>query len=132
MIVLNNDQQNKLIQQYVELVVDNMDRKTMEEWITDELIFQYGKLTKEELKERVDCFDEELFEELVDNVTQQYPKQLNTFEKDNAPVIINLPEGTNLTRVIRSDDDYASKVDTLVDNMVASDDNIVTHDSEGC
>ena len=79
MIVLNNDQQDKLIQQFVELVVDNMGRKTMEVWITDELIFQHGKLTKEELKERVDCFDEELFEELVDNVTQQYPKQLNTF-----------------------------------------------------
>ena len=132
MIVLNNDQQNKLIQQYVELVVDNMDRKTMEEWITDELIFKFEKLTKEELKEEVGNFDEGLFDELVDNVTQQYPKQLNTFEKDNAPVIINLPEGTNLTRVIRSDDDYASKVDTLVGNMVASDDNVFTHDSEGC
>ena len=79
MIVLNNDQQNKLIQQYVELVVDNMDRKTMEEWITDELIFQYGKLTNEELKERVDTFDEGLFDELVDNVTQQYAKLPNTF-----------------------------------------------------
>ena len=79
MIVLNNDQQDKLIQQYVEIVVDNMDRKTMEEWITDELIFQYGKLTKEELKERVDTFDEGLFEELVDNVTQQYAKLPNTF-----------------------------------------------------
>ena len=31
-----------------------------------------------------------------------------------------------------TDDDYADKVDTLVDNMVASDDNIYTHDSEGC
>ena len=72
MIVLNNDQQNKLVQQYVELVVDNMDRKTMEEWITDELIFQHGKLTKEELKERVDTFDEGLFEELVDNVGGQF------------------------------------------------------------
>ena len=71
MIVLNNDQQDKLIQQYVEIVVDNMDRKTMEEWITDELIFQYGKLTKEELKERVDTFDEGLFDELVDNVTNE-------------------------------------------------------------
>ena len=30
------------------------------------------------------------------------------------------------------DSDYASKVDTLVDNMVASDDNEPTHDSEGC
>ena len=31
-----------------------------------------------------------------------------------------------------TDDDYADKVDTLVENMVASDDNIFTHDSEGC
>ena len=71
MIVLNNDQQNKLVQQYVELVVDNMDRKTMEEWITEELIFKYEKLTKEELKEEVGNFDEGLFEELVDNVGGQ-------------------------------------------------------------
>ena len=79
MIVLNNDQQDKLVEQFVELQVDNMDTKTMMEWITDELIFQYGKLTKEELKERVECYDEGLFDELVDNVTQQYPKQLNQF-----------------------------------------------------
>ena len=78
-VQLTSSQRSELVSQFVEIVVDNMDRKTMEEWITDELIFQYGKLTKEELKERVDCFDEELFEELVDNVTQQYPKQLNTF-----------------------------------------------------
>ena len=31
-----------------------------------------------------------------------------------------------------TDSDYADKVDTFVDNMVASDDNIYTHDSEGC
>ena len=31
-----------------------------------------------------------------------------------------------------TDDDYGDKVDTLVENMVASDDNIFTHDSEGC
>ena len=31
-----------------------------------------------------------------------------------------------------TDDDYADKVDTLVGNMVASDDNVYTHDSEGC
>ena len=71
MIVLNNDQQNKLIEQYVELVVDNMDRKTMEEWITEELIFKFEKLTKEELKEEVGNFDEDLFDELVDNVTNE-------------------------------------------------------------
>ena len=79
MIVLNNDQQDKLVEQFVELQVDNMDTKTMMEWITDELIFQYGKLTKEELKERVECYDEGLFDEVVDNVTQQYAKLPNTF-----------------------------------------------------
>ena len=68
---LTNDQFGELVQQFVEIQVDNMDTKTMAEWITDELIFQNGKLTNEELKERVDCFDEELFDELVDNVTNE-------------------------------------------------------------
>ena len=76
---LTSAQRDELIEQFVELQVDNMDTKTMMEWITDELIFQYGKLSNEELKERVDCYDEDLFDELVDNVTQQYPKQLNQF-----------------------------------------------------
>jgi hypothetical protein len=75
---LTSAQRDELIQQYVELVVDNMDRKTMEEWITDELIFQHGKLTNEELKERVDCFDENLFEELVDNIVNTDPTVYNT------------------------------------------------------
>ena len=79
---LTNDQFGELVQQFVEMQVDVMDTKTMEEWITDELMYQYGKLSNEELKERVDCFDEDLFDELVDNVTQQYPKQLNQFEKE--------------------------------------------------
>ena len=79
-MTLTNDQFGELVQHFVEIQVENMDIHTMEEWITDELIYQYGKLTPEELKERVDCYDEDwLYEELVDNVTQQYPKQLNTF-----------------------------------------------------
>ena len=76
---LNNDQFGELVQQFVEIQVDSMDTKTMMEWITDELIFQYGKLTNEELKVRVECYDEDLFDELVDNVTQQYAKLPNTF-----------------------------------------------------
>ena len=79
----------------------------------------------------------ESYEDNVDSVYVRFDieveeEKVTITPDDNAPVIINLPEGTNLTRVIRSDDDYASKVDTLVDNMVASDDNLFTHDSEGC
>ena len=71
MIVLNNDQQDKLVEQFVELQVDSMDMQSLVEWVTDELIFQYGKLTKEELKERIDCYQDDLFDELVDNVTTE-------------------------------------------------------------
>ena len=81
-VQLNNDQFGELVQQFVELQVDNMDTKTMMEWITDELIFQYGKLTNEELKERVDCYDEELFDELVDNVNiEDEDAKLQHFEE---------------------------------------------------
>jgi len=76
-VQLNNDQFGELVQQFVELQVDNMDTKTMMEWITDELIFQYGKLTNEELKERVECYDEDLFDELVDNVTNETVLDIN-------------------------------------------------------
>ena len=69
---LTNDQFGELVQQFVELQVDNMDTKTMVEWITDELIFQYGKLTNEELKERIDCYnDDGLYDELVNNVCSE-------------------------------------------------------------
>ena len=69
---LTAQQRDELIEQFVELQVDNMELEDMIEWITDELIYQYGKLTPEELKERVNCFhDEELFDELVDNVCNE-------------------------------------------------------------
>ena len=44
-----------------------------------------------------------------------------------APAVTITPSKVTVT-----DDDYADKVDTLVGNMVASDDNVFTHDSEGC
>ena len=72
---LTNDQFGELVQQFAEIQVDSMDLQSLVEWVTDELIYDYGKLTNSELKERVDCYDEGLFDELVDNVTQQYPKQ---------------------------------------------------------
>ena len=68
---LTSAQRDELIEQFVELQVDNMDTKTMAEWITDILVNDYDKLTDSELKERVDCYDDELYDELVDNVTNE-------------------------------------------------------------
>ena len=79
---LNQSQKNELIEQYVDIVVDQMDVKTMMQFITEQLQYNFrNDYTDEELREEVNNYDEELYDELVDNVTQQYPKQLNTFEK---------------------------------------------------
>ena len=71
MIVLNNDQQNKLVQQYVELVVDNMDMDSLVQYAQEQLANYFDNLSDSELKEDVDNYDEDLFEELVDNVTNE-------------------------------------------------------------
>ena len=68
---LTNDQFGELVAQFVELQVDNMDTQSLVEWVTDELILKYEKLTKEELKERIDWYQDDLFDELVDNVTTE-------------------------------------------------------------
>ena len=76
-VELTSLQRDELIEQYVELQVDNMDTKTMAEWITDILVNDYNKLTDSELKERVDCYDDELYDELVDNVTNETVLDVN-------------------------------------------------------
>ena len=76
---LTNAQRDELIEQYVELVVDNMDTKDLMRYAIDSITEYIEKLSDIEIKEEVDNFDEELYDELVDNVTQQYPKQLNQF-----------------------------------------------------
>ena len=135
MIVLNNDQQDKLVEQFVELQVDSMDMESLVEWVTDELILKYEKLTKEELKERIDCYQDDLFEELVDNVTNEIAPAkviLTDDDYDTFSDKVVTCEELEKQSIKDYDDDYADKVDTLVGNMVASNDNVFTHDSEGC
>ena len=66
---LTNSQKDILIEQYVELVVDNMDTKTLVDVVSENLTDYYEKCNDIELKEFVDNYDEDLFDELVDNVT---------------------------------------------------------------
>ena len=79
---LNPRQREDLTEQFVEIVVDNMSEKDLVRYAQEQLIDAFNQYSLEELKEDIDNNDEELYDELVDNVTQQYPKQLNTFEKE--------------------------------------------------
>ena len=79
---LTSIQRDELIEQYSEIIVDSMDMQDLIEYAQEQLATYLDKLSDIELKEEIDNRDDELFDELVDNVTQQYPKQLNTFEKE--------------------------------------------------
>ena len=60
---LTHTQRDELIEQFVEIQVDNMDTQTLVEYVTDLLVNDYSNL-----KEDVDNFDEELYDELVENI----------------------------------------------------------------
>ena len=67
---LTNSQRENLIEQFVDIVVDGMDMKTLVQYVTDDLIHFYeNKCDDVELKEFIDNHDEELYDELVDNVS---------------------------------------------------------------
>ena len=73
---LTNSQRDELIEQFVEIQLDNMDTQSLYELASEYVTQSFDRLTDSEIKERVESlYDEELYDELVDNVTQQYPKQ---------------------------------------------------------
>ena len=76
---LTSAQRDELISQYCQLVVDGMDYKSLEQYVLETMVDYVDKLSDIELKEEIGNYDDELYEELVDNVTQQYPKQVNQF-----------------------------------------------------
>ena len=65
---LTSTQRDEIAQQFAELVIDGMDFKTMEQYIFDNMMEYFSKLTVDELEEEVYNHDEELWEELVENV----------------------------------------------------------------
>ena len=71
MIDLNQRQREDLTEQFVELVVDNMSEKDLVRYAQEQLIDTLNHYSLEELKDDVDNFDEDLYVELVDNVTNE-------------------------------------------------------------
>ena len=65
---LNSTQRDELISQFVEIQVDSMDMQSLIELATEYVTNSFDRLTDSEIKERVECYDDELYDELVDNV----------------------------------------------------------------
>ena len=85
-------------------------------------------LTNEQFDDLYDVLEETIIN-IRENI-EDTDLELNDYEIYKVWQQMN--SNKNEPKVTISDDDYADKVDTLVGNMVASDDNEFTHDSEGC
>ena len=77
MMTLTNTQRDGVIEQFVELVVDGMDTKDLVRYVSEQLTEYYEDCSDIELKEFVDNYDEDLYDELVDNVTNETVIDIN-------------------------------------------------------
>ena len=77
-VTLTESQRDELIKQYVQLHVDSMDIESLEQFVIETLKEDYYNLSEEELKVEIECtHDEELYDELVDNVTNETVLDIN-------------------------------------------------------
>tara|TARA_R100000008_G_C3421787_1_gene85254 strand:+ start:95 stop:397 length:303 start_codon:yes stop_codon:yes gene_type:complete len=75
---LNESQIYDLITQYVEIRVDRMSHSDLVEHVTQDLIDWYSDFSLEELKDTISSVnDEDLYDELVDNVTHTFTSEDN-------------------------------------------------------
>ena len=71
-VTLTESQRDELIKQYVQLHVDSMDMESLEQFVIETLKDDYHNLSEDELKIEIECtHDEELYDELVNNVTTE-------------------------------------------------------------
>ena len=68
---LNDQQIYDIIKQYVEIRVDSMDMQDLIDHVTENLTDWYSDFSLEELECVINDDDEDLFDELVDNVTNE-------------------------------------------------------------
>ena len=78
---LTDAQRDELTAQYVEIVVDGMDTKDLVRYAIEQLTSYYNEGSIYDLKEDVDNFDEELYDELVENIQiSDLMKEVNSGE----------------------------------------------------
>ncbi len=67
--IIDRTTRDTIIEQFVELVVDGMDTKDLIRYVMDDLTEHYEDCSDVELREYIDNYDEDLYDELVDNAT---------------------------------------------------------------
>ena len=95
-VQLTNAQRSELIEQYVELIVDNMETKDLMRYAIDGITEYVDQLSDVELREEVGNYDEELYDELVDNiVSTDEEKEIERLMEYTNDDIIVIDSNTN-------------------------------------
>ena len=68
---LNDAQRDELTAQFVELVVDGMDLDSLVQYAQEQMVNYFNEGSLDDLKEDIDNYDEDLYDELVDNVANE-------------------------------------------------------------
>ena len=75
MTKLTSAQFDDVVEQYAEIVCDRMDTAELEAYVLEDLMNRYGMMSEAELRDHIievensGCPEDNLFDELVDNVT---------------------------------------------------------------
>ena len=64
---LTADQEREVASQFVDIIVDGMDTKTLVAYVTDHMNEYFESCSSIELEEEINNYDDELYAELVDD-----------------------------------------------------------------
>ena len=76
-VQLDSLQREELIEQFTEIIVDGMDMEALVQYAQEQMANYFDGLSDVELREEVDNHDDELYDELVENVTNETVLDIN-------------------------------------------------------
>lgn len=77
---LKSDEFESIAEQYTEIILDGMDWKTMYQYCYDSMMdFHTRDCSGIELKELIDNYDEDLWDELLDNARHEISKDAASY-----------------------------------------------------
>jgi len=101
----------------VERMVDNMETKDLEEYVTDDLDQYFESLPDEQFINEAKNYWDDSFDDVVEEIREYADCDFKKDRRDD--YLDSLSEGKDL-------DDYGSKVDALVDSMGVTDEEVST------
>ena len=103
----------------VERMVDNMETKDLEEYVTNDLDQYFESLSDEKFINEAKNYWDDGFDDVVEEIREYADCDFKKDRRDD--FLDSLSEGKDYDITINTDDDYGSKVDALVDSMSVTD-----------